>query len=304
VQAKLKYQRDFEREADLLGVDYAAKAGFEPAAMLRFLRVMHDERAMNPTMVPPYLQSHPLTGERMAYLEAALGRSEWLTEPGSAGWPMQRAQAVARANSESRRGATADYERRLALAKDSEEKGRAAELLGLLMVHGEDFASARPYLERAEKGGREVARELGRAYLRLGMLEEAEPRLKAAARARPQDWDLMADLGVLSYQQGDYSAAVAALESSLRSHSFRPRVERWLGRALDKLGERGRGFFHFAQAAELEGHGGQALSYYRKAFTELAQGELKERTAARIKELETELRPSPPAVPRRRREVR
>ncbi|RMF23031.1 MAG: hypothetical protein D6760_06205, partial [Deltaproteobacteria bacterium] len=40
---QLKYQRDFEREADLLGVDYAAKAGYNAGAILRMLRKIYDE---------------------------------------------------------------------------------------------------------------------------------------------------------------------------------------------------------------------------------------------------------------------
>lgn len=101
----LKYQRDFEREADFLGVGYAKKAGYDPGAMLRMLRVIYDEQRINPASVPPYFQSHPLTGERLAYLESTLKENEWQGEPKPASWRFQRAQAIATAYSQTRRTA-------------------------------------------------------------------------------------------------------------------------------------------------------------------------------------------------------
>ena len=73
---QLKYQRDFEREADFLGIEYARKAGYEPGAMFALLSKIYDEQKINPTMIPPYFQSHPLSGERIAYLEAAFRQDQ------------------------------------------------------------------------------------------------------------------------------------------------------------------------------------------------------------------------------------
>jgi len=46
---QLKYQRDFEREADFLGIDYAKRAGYEPGAMLGMLRKINAQQQLNPT---------------------------------------------------------------------------------------------------------------------------------------------------------------------------------------------------------------------------------------------------------------
>jgi predicted Zn-dependent protease len=261
---QLKYQRDFEREADFLGIDYAKNAGYEPGAMLGMLRKIHAQQQLNPTAIPPYFQSHPLTGERLAYLESSLGKSEWQVKTKSASQDLLRVQAIVRANAQTRKQAVPDYERMLAAASPK-EKPAALELIGLLMAHGEDYALAITYLEQAEKAGRNVDRELGRSYLREGRLDEAKPRLLRAFAAVPEDWDVSADVGELYYQTADHEKSIEAYRKSIQADPWRPRVQQSLGRALNRAGRVGEAFYWFGRAAELEGQLPQAATYYQKA---------------------------------------
>jgi len=262
---QLKYQRDFEREADFIGIDLSKKAGYDPAAMLGLLRKLYEEQQAHPTLLPPYFMSHPLTGERMAYLEAALGKNEWQVERRPPTMEFERMQATARAHSETRRQAVPQYERRLAEAKTDEERADALELIGLLMVQGEEYEGGLGYLEKAEVTGREVDRELGRAYLREGMLDKAEPRLRRVVAKSPGDWDAAGDLGELLYQQGHYDKASRSLQRSHDLHPYRPHVMEALARAMDKVGRRGAGFYYLAGASELRSQAQQAKSYYARA---------------------------------------
>jgi len=265
---KLKYQRDMEREADFLGVRYAQKAGFNPHAMLKLLRVIYNQQKMNPAQVPPYFLSHPLTGERMANLESTLKKLEWDGDPPVMSWRLARVQAIARANAQTRRGAVPDYERRLATAAP-EDRPKALELIGVLMAQGEDYAMAEKYLEEAEQDGRNVDRELGRTYARRGNWEKAARRLKRRVAEVPGDWDALADLGTVEYQQGNYESAVKDIEKSLELSRYRPEVQRELGRAYEKKGSVGRGYYYFAVASEQEQRRSQALTYYTKALANL-----------------------------------
>jgi len=297
---QLKYQRDFEREADFLGIDYSRKAGYDPTAMFGLLRKIYEEQQINPTAIPPYFLSHPLTGERISYLEAALGKSEWETAKPTKSWELERAQAIARANAQTRREAVPPYERRLATASD-EDKPRALELIGILMVHGDDYELGRKYLEQAAALGRNVDRELGRAYLRKGMLAEARPRLERASAADPKDYSALADLGELYFQEASYEPAVEKLQAAVELYPYIPNVERQLGRALDKAGRTGAGFYHFGQAAEVEGQILVALGYYKKALESLAgEDPLRAKAEERMKELEKAKPriPFPPGVSR------
>jgi predicted Zn-dependent protease len=296
---QLKYQRDFEREADFLGIEYARKAGYDPGAMLHLLRKIYDEQKINPTLIPPYFQSHPLSGERMAYLEASLGTSEWDVAKSRKSWRLERAQAIVRGYAQTRREAVPPYEHRLAKAS-AEERPEALELIGILMVHGEEYETGRKYLEQAEAAGRNVDRELGRAYLRAGKPEEARKRLERRVAAAPEDYDALADLGEAYFQQGDYERSVGKLQGSVDLYSYLPAVQRSLGRALDKTGKTGAGFYHFARASELEGQGMTALEYYGKALERLDENDpLRPKARERVEALEKEKPrlPVPPGMP-------
>jgi predicted Zn-dependent protease len=66
----MRYSRDNEREADLLGMNMLVHAGYNPDAMLTFLRklVAADQQAGGLSL--PIFASHPPTQERMQSLQA------------------------------------------------------------------------------------------------------------------------------------------------------------------------------------------------------------------------------------------
>jgi len=285
---QLKYQRDFEREADFLGMEYAKKAGFEPGAMLGLLRKIYEEQKINPTSIPPYFQSHPLSGERMAYLEAKLRETEWEVKKPTKSWRLERVQAIVRANAQTRRECVPPYERRLAEASPADKPG-ALELLGTLMVHGDEFDSGRRYLEEAQAAGRQVDGDLGRAYLREGRFDDAETLLVRQVGREPGDYDAVSDLGDVYFQKGDYVKAVENLQKAVELQPYIPNMQRSLGRALDKDGKTGAGFYYFGQATEFDGDTMTALGYYHKALDRLDSTDpLRTKTKDRIAALEKE----------------
>jgi tetratricopeptide (TPR) repeat protein len=203
------------------------------------------------------------------------------------------------AHAQTRREAVPPYERRLATASAA-DKPKALELIGILMVHGDDYEAGRRYLEQAEALGRNVDRELGRAYLRSGSLEEAKKRLQRRVTAEASDYDALADLGEVYFQQGAYDEAVDRLNRSVELFPYLPNVERTLGRALDKAGRTGAGFYHFAHASEVEGEQLTALGYYQKALALLSTDDpLHPKSKDRIAELE-KAKPRFPMPPGRR----
>ncbi|HEV2147179.1 MAG TPA: M48 family metallopeptidase [Longimicrobiaceae bacterium] len=59
------YGRDAEREADLRGVDYMVRAGYNPQGMVRFFNELLSERKRNPSRLEQWFSTHPLTEERI-----------------------------------------------------------------------------------------------------------------------------------------------------------------------------------------------------------------------------------------------
>ncbi|MEZ5290757.1 MAG: M48 family metalloprotease [Vicinamibacterales bacterium] len=62
----LKYGRDDELESDRLGVEYAAKAGWDPNAVPRFLATLSRLDALSERGIPNWLSTHPDPGSRVA----------------------------------------------------------------------------------------------------------------------------------------------------------------------------------------------------------------------------------------------
>lgn len=65
IDRQLSYSRDFEAEADSLGIRLLSRAGFDPSAMPVFFKRLLDENRINESRAPEFLRSHPLTISRI-----------------------------------------------------------------------------------------------------------------------------------------------------------------------------------------------------------------------------------------------
>jgi len=67
VQTQLSYSRDFEREADRIGLNTMEAAGFDPRAMATmFEKLQRATGVSDDASVPGWLRTHPMTVERIA----------------------------------------------------------------------------------------------------------------------------------------------------------------------------------------------------------------------------------------------
>ena len=67
IQSQLSYSRDFEREADRIGLQTLEDAGFDVRAMATFFEKMQrSTRVSDDGTLPGYLRTHPITTERIA----------------------------------------------------------------------------------------------------------------------------------------------------------------------------------------------------------------------------------------------
>lgn len=65
----LKFDRDFENEADLLGLEYLYKAGYDPAEMVDMLEKIDALQPKQPNRVARLVSTHPQTGGRIAAVQ-------------------------------------------------------------------------------------------------------------------------------------------------------------------------------------------------------------------------------------------
>ena len=63
----LRYSRDFEKQADLLGTQIMARAGYDPRALARMFETIERETATSGGSGPQWMSSHPNPGNRTLY---------------------------------------------------------------------------------------------------------------------------------------------------------------------------------------------------------------------------------------------
>src|SRR5512134_2319807 len=64
----LRYSRDFEKQADLLGAQIMARAGYDPRALARMFETIERETRSSGGSGPQWLSSHPDPGNRTQYI--------------------------------------------------------------------------------------------------------------------------------------------------------------------------------------------------------------------------------------------
>ena len=65
----LRYSRDFEKQADLLGAQIMARAGYDPRALARmFETIERESRSSGGGGTPQWMSSHPNPGNRTVYI--------------------------------------------------------------------------------------------------------------------------------------------------------------------------------------------------------------------------------------------
>lgn len=70
----LKFNRDAEREADFLGLQYMYKAGYDPTLFISFFEKILEKERKRPGSVPKIFSSHPPTKERVQRAQEEIAR--------------------------------------------------------------------------------------------------------------------------------------------------------------------------------------------------------------------------------------
>jgi predicted Zn-dependent protease len=298
--AQLKYSRDFEQEADFLGLRIATQAGLDPHALAGFFKQLLAEQRLNPTGVPPYMLSHPLTEDRVANVDAIIRSQQLRTPAGRPASGLERAevQAVARAVAEPPDVVVEQYRRR---AEENPADAEAQFLLGRVYQTVGQLEAARAALERSRQMGvgvgERVDRPLGAVLTGLRARADARVALERYLARHPDDGWSRLELGKALADDNEQ----AALREFQRAVTLDPSLDdahRRIGIALGRRGQEGDGFYHLAVASQLRGDLEQALVHFERALEHLAKDH------PRRKEVELAIEELKPIVVERERDRR
>ena len=93
IQRQLNFSRDAEREADRIGFQIMGEAGFDTTGMVAFFQRLQAATRNYSDIVPAYLQSHPLTTERIADIQARIREQPYKQRLDSLDFYLVRARA-------------------------------------------------------------------------------------------------------------------------------------------------------------------------------------------------------------------
>lgn len=202
IQAQLNYTRDYEREADRAGFDRLQQAGFDTGGMVSFFERLQKANRIYENNAPAYLQTHPLTGERISDIQNRVQGAPYRQYVDTADFQIVRAKM--RAEQGTPREAVMYFEGQLRDRRFSNESGARYGLISALIR----------------------SREFSRAGIEMGSL-----RLTAAGQPLVDMLDIK-----LRTASGDARGALTVARDALRRYgNYRP-LHYALIRTLQVLG--------------------------------------------------------------------
>ena len=271
--AQLKYSREFEQEADYLGLRYATEAGYDPHALGAFFKELLAEQRVNPAGAPAYMLTHPLTENRISNVETSIAAQKLRTPLGRplASPELAEVQAVSRAMAEPTETIVARYKK---LADEKPDDAERQFLLGRVYQTVGQLEAARASLERARTlgglGGR-VDRPLGAVYVTLKEPAKAREALGRHLSRTPADGWAHLELGKAFVDSGERDAALTEFQRALGLDAELDEAHRLAGLSLGQRGDQAEGFYHLAVASQLRGELEQALSQFERSDELLAE---------------------------------
>jgi len=237
--AQLSYSRDFERDADRVGLNALGAAGFDVRAMAAFFEKMQrSQRVVDDGTLPGYLRTHPISTERIADAQNKVAGLPYKQHLDSPEFHLVRAKL---------RAESGDVEETLSFFERSVREGRfaneAAARYGLV--------SALLRARRAKDAGAEIVR-LRATGVAGPMIDTLEVRVQQALGNRAGALKLLAEsrarypysrpvlyayIGGLQYS-GRHEEAVGVLAEAVRSYPGDPRLRSLQSQSYASLGKR------------------------------------------------------------------
>ena len=199
--AALAYSRDNEMQADQLGLEYLALAGYSGEGLLTSLKKIRSKQWYGSEQIPTYLTTHPASEARMSYID---------------NWLHQNHAAAVQTRGEVG-GFDLAHTRLIALYTDEK----------LALKRFKTDLEASPESPLAHYG-------YALALTRVDQWHNAAVHMKRAIEGNAMTTSMLQDLGIIYFHDGQYEKAMEALSAS--SSEKDPESRLYLGRTQMELG--------------------------------------------------------------------
>jgi predicted Zn-dependent protease len=287
MQEQINYTRGNEYEADRVGLEYLARAGFDPMGMPSFFEVLSRQAAMPGSRLPEFLQTHPLSTTRMAETRDRAERTEVAEVRESRSYALMKAR-VEVLNARSSDQALARFEARL--AGDREKSHADLYGYGLALLRAGRYPEAVAVLEPLLAADENVVvfhSALGEALILAGREAEGLAVFERAAALFPRNRPLTVRHAEALLRTQNFERAHAVLLDLFNTVRPTPAQVRLIANAADAAGLPAEALFYLSEYHLLNGDLPMALDKLRLALMQPGlQPWQQARFEARMAELE------------------
>jgi beta-barrel assembly-enhancing protease len=288
-QEQINYTRSNEYEADRVGLQFLAKAGFNPMGMPAFFEVLSREYGYSGMRVPEYLQTHPLSSNRIAETRDRAERVEAVEVYESPSFDLIRAR-VRVLNARTAEDALARFKgdlfREGINPSPASHYGR-----GLALVRAGRYADAVPVLRALRDADESTVlfhSALGEALILAGQPDEGLEVFERAVELFPRNRPLTVRYAEALIRTDHFDQAHAILLDLFNNVRPTPPQVRLIANAADAAGETAEALYYMSEYHLLTG---QLVMAIDKLNYALAEPNLKPWQKARFEARLAELQP-------------
>ena len=245
----LRYSRDHERQSDELGMEYMARAGYNPKGFVESMEILKSGHDKEPSKLEAMFQSHPLTSERIetARRRAAEKYADQLARP-------VRTEAFASSTRALKAEAPA-----FKLMDEGEQ----------LLAKKDARAAAAKFDEAARLAPRQAILPALKAIalVEANELRSAREAAREAERRDPALFHGRLAGGLSAYKLSDWRDSISELEAAEKSVGAQLVTTYYLGRSFEALGDRARAVEKYKLIVQ-SGATGEPADYSRKRLLE------------------------------------
>ncbi|NLS13192.1 M48 family metallopeptidase [Vibrio sp. SM6] len=287
MQAQINYTRSNEKEADRLGLNTLAKAGFDVQAMPRFFGRLSDQYRYA-TKPPPMLLTHPLPEDRITDSRIRAQSYPVQNVSESLDYHLARARVVARYS-----GAKAED----ALDWMARQRKRTPEAMhpaadygtALIKLDNRQFDEAQALLETLHQNDPNnlfYLDALSDLYLGMNSLKKAQTLLSQALTRSPENPVLVINHANVLLESGQFEQAISQLQRFTHAHPQDTNGWFLLAKANADLGKEAEELASRGEILALQANWDKAIHFYTQASQLAELGSLQQaRYDARIDQL-------------------
>ena len=241
----LKYSREDEEEADRRAYQSLCSAGYSPKGLLEVMKKIQQYRWLGNDAIPSYLETHPTSSQRIAYLEDLVANGRCKQRVKEDNFELKKIQIKTRILEQDPNIFIKKYKKELEAAPDDIFLlyGFAQSLLDAKDY--EDAIAAFKKLVVVSKDHPEFRVDLGHAYFSAGKYKEAISTLKDYNQKNPEDTISRFYLASSYLEQGDYQDAIPLFASLKATWADKPAIYSDLGMCLAATDKKGEAHYYF-----------------------------------------------------------